>query len=152
VLILILVLGFIKKKRGLRSRPTKLIIFSPIYIRQQKQNNAKKMTFTEETIKVYLDDLENHWEDLNDIFIHNKNYKMIETKSDWWNDVIYITTTEYETEYERGYYNYYIDINLVYSDYKIRKVIVEDNEWEWDRINNIKDEVDERNSCDYVMK
>jgi hypothetical protein len=110
------------------------------------------MTFTEETIKVYLDDLENHWEDLNDIFIHNKNYNMIETKSDWWNDVIYITTTEYETEYERGYYNYYININLVYSDYKIRKVIVDDNEWEWDRINNIKDEVDERNSCNYVMK
>lgn len=87
------------------------------------------MMYHEKKIIEFMDDIQNHWEDLDDLIMELcKEPMFVENKTDWSKDVLYLTYR---------YMGEYIDIYGVYQNYRVFYVEVDNNEYERKMIDDI---------------
>jgi len=76
-----------------------------------------------------------------------ENPDNIENKKNWWEEVEYYNIEEYILE------DYPIlDVKIIYTNYKVRKIDLEETGYNWEIIEQIDKEIKERRENTYILK
>lgn len=108
-----------------------------------------------EKIKGYMSDIHTYEEDLNSTIRHNRlMFPQNHHKRDgnWWEDVLYFNVLERNIEvyqYNTVVNKYIMDLHIVYNDYTVNRVLLDSNEDEQLRVEELRQEIEEREERNY---
>jgi hypothetical protein len=112
------------------------------------------MTSFEEKIKQYLNDTERYEQELNSIITRETNLRYlssnIEEREDWWEDILYLDVVGLDDillENNLFVNKSQMNLNIVYTNYKVRRLFIRSDSLDYERIEQIQQEIDARNNC-----